>query len=102
MIDIELLEDVKRLREELSKVKQERDKNSGALNMALEHLGYQGADHDKFCKEQYECNVYGDELLKCECESFLVDSYGDYVSTISLSEPAGCEDGDYCEGSEEE
>ena len=54
--------EVKRLREQLDKSYQERDKNSGALNMALEHLGYQGADHEQFCKEQYECNVYGDDL----------------------------------------
>ena len=55
-----LLAEVKRLREKLDKVTQERDKNSGALNIALEHLGYQGADHEQLCKEQYECNVYGD------------------------------------------
>ena len=59
---IELLEEVKRLREELDKSYQERDKNSGALNIALQHLGYQGADHEQFCKEQYQCNVYGDDL----------------------------------------
>ena len=57
-----LLAEVKRLREELSKAEQETDKNSGALNMALEHLGYQLADHERFCKEQYGCNVYGDDL----------------------------------------
>ena len=105
---IELLEEVKRLREELDKAEQERDKYDGALNIALEHLGYQGADHDWFCKEQYECNAYGDELLKCDntgCGGFLVNRYDDYVSTISLSESAGCEDEDCCnyyKGSEEE
>ena len=103
-----LLAEVKRLREKLDKAEQERDKNSGALNIALEHLGYQGADHEQFCKEQYECNVYGDELIKCdniECGGFLVDRYGDYVSTISLSESVGCKDEDCCnyyKGSEEE
>tara|TARA_R100001510_G_C7441434_1_gene70483 strand:- start:40 stop:504 length:465 start_codon:yes stop_codon:yes gene_type:complete len=103
-----LLAEVKRLRKELSKVEQERDKYDGALNIALEHLGYQGADHDEFCKEQYECNAYGDELLKCdniECGGFLVNRYGDCISTISLSESAGCEDEDCCnyyKGSEEE
>jgi hypothetical protein len=103
-----LLSEVKRLREELDKSYQERDKNSGALNIALEHLGYQGADHEQLCKEQYECNVYGDELIKCdniECGGFLVNRYGDCISTISLSESAGCEDEDCCnyyKGSEEE
>tara|TARA_R110001592_G_scaffold21153_4_gene85852 strand:- start:309 stop:740 length:432 start_codon:yes stop_codon:yes gene_type:complete len=104
----ELLTQVKRLREELEEAKQKRDKNSGALNIALEHLGYQGADHEQFCKEQYGCNVYGDELIKCdniECGGFLVNRYGDCISTISLSESAGCEDEDCCnyyKGSEEE
>ena len=59
---IERYAEVKRLREELEESYQKRDKNSGALNIALEHLGYQGADHEQFCKEQYECNVYGDDL----------------------------------------
>ena len=100
-------EEVKRLREELDKAEQKRDKYDGALNIALEHLGYQDADHDEFCKEQYECNAYGDELLKCDigCGGLLVNRYGDYVSTISLSESAGCEDEDCCnyyKGSEEE
>ena len=58
----DLLAEVKRVREELSKVKQERDKNSGALNMALEHLGHQGADHEWFCEDGWGCNVYGDDL----------------------------------------
>jgi hypothetical protein len=58
----DLLAEVKKLREELSKVEEERDKYDGALNIALEHLGYQGADHDGFCKDKYECNVYGDDL----------------------------------------
>ena len=104
----ELLAEVKWLREKLDEAEQERDKNSGALNIALEHLGYQGADHGQFCKEQYECNVYGDELIKCdniECGGFLVNRYGDCISTISLSESAGCEDEDCCnyyKGSEEE
>ena len=57
----ELLAEVKRLREELSKAERKRDKYSGALNIALEHLGCQGADHEKLCKENYECNVYGDD-----------------------------------------
>ena len=57
-----ILAEYKKLREELSKVEEERDKYDGALNIALEHLGYQGADHDGFCKDKYECNVYGDDL----------------------------------------
>tara|TARA_R110002051_G_scaffold176582_3_gene246554 strand:- start:1321 stop:1677 length:357 start_codon:yes stop_codon:yes gene_type:complete len=57
-----LLEEVKRLRKELDEVYQERDKYDGALNIALEHLGYQGADHEWFCREKYQCNVYGDDL----------------------------------------
>jgi len=60
--------EVKRLREELDEVYQERDKYEGALNIALEHLGYQGADHEWFCREKYQCNVYGDELLTKEEE----------------------------------
>ncbi|MAN62092.1 MAG: hypothetical protein CMI60_09105 [Parvibaculum sp.] len=57
-----LKEKVKQLSEELEAVEQERDKYDGALNIALEHLGYQGADHEWFCREKYECNVYGDDL----------------------------------------
>jgi len=103
-----LLQEVKRLREELDKAEQKEIKFAGALSIALEHLGYLDADHDEFCKEQYECNVFGDELLKCDnigCGGFLVDRYGDYVSTISLSESVGCKDEDCCnyyKGSEEE
>ena len=37
------------------------EKAEGALEMALEHLGYVGADHDGFCNDKYGCNVYGDE-----------------------------------------
>lgn len=59
-----LLEAYKQLKEELSEVKNERDKYDGALTIALEHLGYQGIDHEYFCKEKYGCNVYGDELEK--------------------------------------
>ena len=62
----EVLKDIlrvnKRLREELDEAQRERNKYDGALNIALEHLGYQGADHDWFCKEKYQCNVYGDDL----------------------------------------
>ena len=59
----ELLAEVERLRKELDEVYQERDKYEGALNIALEHLGYQGADHEWFCREKYQCNVYGDEII---------------------------------------
>ena len=58
----ELLAEVKRLREELSKAERKRDKYSGALDMALEHLGYAGADHEEYCREGWGCNVYGDDL----------------------------------------
>jgi len=34
----------------------------GATQMALQHLGLQGADHDEFCRFKYGCNVFGDEL----------------------------------------
>jgi|TARA_B100000085_G_C18211437_1_gene377857 hypothetical protein len=54
--------EVKRLREELSKAEQKIDKYSGALDMALEHLGYAGADHEDYCREGWGCNVYGDDL----------------------------------------
>ena len=57
-----LLAEVERLRKELDEVYKERDKYDGALNIALEHLGYQGADHEWFCREKYQCNVYGDDL----------------------------------------
>ena len=38
------------------------EKAEGALEMALELLGYVGADHDEFCNDKYGCNVYGDDL----------------------------------------
>jgi len=42
-------------------LKQKLEKAEGALEMALEHLGYVGADHDGFCNDKYGCNAYGDE-----------------------------------------
>tara|TARA_R110002012_G_scaffold62914_1_gene165494 strand:- start:28061 stop:28477 length:417 start_codon:yes stop_codon:yes gene_type:complete len=62
-----LLAEVKQLREELDEVYQEKDKCEGALNIALEHLGYH-TNHEWFCREKYQCNVYGDELLTKEEE----------------------------------
>ncbi|RZD54486.1 MAG: hypothetical protein CXT67_00285 [Methanobacteriota archaeon] len=59
----ELEDEIKDLQKKLDNLRQERDKYDGALNIALEHLGYQGADHDGFCRERYECNVYGDDLV---------------------------------------
>tara|TARA_B100001113_G_scaffold65898_1_gene50664 strand:- start:173 stop:457 length:285 start_codon:yes stop_codon:yes gene_type:complete len=89
-------------------LKEKLEKAEGALEMALEHLGYIGADHDGFCRDGYECNVYGDELLRCDvCSSYLVNTFEEYMTIESVgisSKPIGCEDEDCCNfyGDEEE
>ena len=55
------LKDSPRRRNEII-LKEKLEKAEGALEMALEHLGYVGADHDGFCNDKYGCNVYGDDL----------------------------------------
>lgn len=47
---------------ELEETKKQLAQAEGATQMALQHLGLQGADHDEFCRFKYGCNVYGDEL----------------------------------------
>jgi hypothetical protein len=70
------------------------DQAEGALSIALDHLGCQGADHEEWCAEGYGCNVYGDELLRCECEdcdTFLTNNWGDYI-TVPVEGLTMCED----------
>lgn len=85
---------------ELSRLKRQLSQAEGALQMALDHLGWQGADHMGYCAEGYGCNVYGDDLLRCECEdcdTFLTNQYGDYI-TVPIDGLTKCED---CRGEEE-
>ena len=76
--------EVKRLREELSKVGQERDKYCGALDLAIEWIGYtgMGMEYEERIKQDEGITVYGDEYLTCDCEGcsgLVKDKYDDYI-----------------------
>ena len=79
-----LLEEVKRLREELEEAKQKRDKYLGALDSAIEQIGYtgMGIDYEERMREDAGITVYGDEYLRCDCEGcsgLVKDKYDDYI-----------------------
>ena len=105
-----LLEEVKRLREELSKVEQERDKYSGALELAIEQIGYTGMDieYEERMRKDRGITVYGDEYLRCDCEGcsgFVKDKYDDYIiKGRGDQESVKCDDEDcpYFYGDDEE
>lgn len=88
MNDKELIEDLRR----------RLNKAEGALNIALEHLGWQGADHDKYCADNYDCNAYGDKLLKCKCGCRATNTHGDYITWCYGDELPLCDD---CRSEEE-
>lgn len=68
------------------------NKAEGALNIALSHLGWLGADHYAFCVDNYDCDTFGDELLKCECGSRATNRHGDYITWCYDNELPLCED----------
>ena len=104
------LEEVKRLREELSKAEQERDKYSGALELAIEQIGYTGIgiEYEERMRQEEGITVYGDEYLRCDCEGcsgYVKDKYDDYIiKGIGNQESVkcDCEDCPYFYGDDEE
>ena len=105
-----LLEEVKRLSEELKAVKRERDKYSGALELAIEQIGYTGMGiaYEERMREEEGITVYGDEYLSCDCEGcsgYVKDKYDDYIiKGIGNQESVKCDDEDcpYFYGEDEE
>ena len=79
-----LLTEVKRLREELDKAEQKRDKYCGALDLAIEWIGYtgMGMEYEERIRQDEGITVYGDEYLTCDCEGcsgLVKDKYDDYI-----------------------
>ncbi len=105
-----LLAEVKRLREELSKAEQERDKYSGVLNLAIPYIGHtgMGIEFEEYMKDDYGITVYGDEYLACDCEGcsgLVKDKYDNYIiKGRGNQESVKCdyEDCPYFYGGEEE
>ena len=99
-IDV-LLAEVKRLSEELKAVKRERDKYSGALELAIERDSYTGMGmaYEERMREEEGITVYGDEYLSCDCEGvsgYVKDKYDDYIiKGIGNQESVKCDDEDY-------
>jgi len=102
--------EVKRLREELDKAEQERDKYSGVLNLAIPYIGHtgMGIEFEEYMKDDYGITVYGDEYLACDCEGcsgLVKDKYDNYIiKGRGNQESVKCdyEDCPYFYGGEEE